>query len=411
MYNLTAEGKKYLKEGLPEMSLIRRISSKGGISMEEAKRIESFSIALQWAKKNNWVTIDKGVMKLTHHGQKALGQDYEAENALKNIEKGKVSKGMAELLLKRNLIQKVDEKLADLEKLKGKEIVNLTPDLIKTGLWKEVKFREYNVEWPGKKFYSGKRHPYRVFLKDLKAKMMSMGFKEMESRVLIQDFWNCDVLFMPQTHSARDIHDIFYVDAKHPSIGKEIAGKVKCEHEAHWKYKWDYEKSSRVLLMSQGTALSASHLPGLKIPGKYFSLAKVFRPDVVDATHLLEFYQLEGIVCDKSLNFRHLLGLLKQFATEIAGAQEVKFYPDYYPFTEPSVQMSAKHPELGWVELGGAGIFRKQVTRPFGIKEPVIAWGLGIDRLAMFNLKIKDIRELYSSNLKWLRENYYYAKD
>jgi len=186
---------------------------------------------------------------------------------------------------------------------------------------------------------------------------------------------------------------------------------VKGEHEKGWKYKWDYEKASRVLLMSQGTALSASHLPKVKIPGKYFSLAKVFRPDVVDATHLLEFYQLEGIICDKSLNFRNLLGLLKQFATEIAGAEQVKFYPDYYPFTEPSVQMSAKHPQLGWVELGGAGIFRKQVTRPFGIKEPVIAWGIGIDRLAMFNLNIKDIRELYSSNLKWLRENYYYAKN
>ncbi|MGC9310572.1 MAG: phenylalanine--tRNA ligase subunit alpha, partial [Candidatus Aenigmatarchaeota archaeon] len=269
----------------------------------------------------------------------------------------------------------------------------------------------YNVQFTGKKFYPGKRHPYVQFLRSLKEKLITLGFKEMDSMLAVQDFWNCDALFMPQTHSAREIHDIFMVDAKLPAVDKKLAEKVGAEHESCWKYKWSLERAQKCVLMSQGTALSAMQLQNLEIPGKYFSLAKVFRPDVVDATHLLEFYQLEGIVCDESMNFRHLLGLLKQFATEIAGAEKVKFYPDYYPFTEPSVQISAKHPNLGWVELGGAGIFRNEVTRPFGIDAPIIAWGVGIDRLAMFNLGITDIRELYSANLKWLRENYYYAKN
>jgi len=96
--------------------------------------------------------------------------------------------------------------------------------------------------------------------------------------------------------------------------------------------------------------------------------------------------------------------MLKHFAIEIAGAEEVKFFPDYYPFTEPSVQISAKHPQLGWIELGGAGIFRPEITQTLGIDTPVMAWGFGIDRLAMFKLGIKDIRYLFSQDLKWLRE-------
>jgi phenylalanyl-tRNA synthetase alpha chain len=125
---------------------------------------------------------------------------------------------------------------------------------------------------------------------------------------------------------------------------------------------------------------------------------------VIDATHGVEFNQTEGIVIDDSLTFKNLLGILKQFAQEFAGAEKIKFLPDYYPFTEPSVQMSAKHPDLGWIEFGGAGIFRPELTEPLGVKQPVIAWGIGVDRLAMFRLGLKDIRELFSQNLKWLRE-------
>jgi phenylalanyl-tRNA synthetase alpha chain len=119
--------------------------------------------------------------------------------------------------------------------------------------------------------------------------------------------------------------------------------------------------------------------------------------------HGVEFNQIEGIVLGEALNFRHLLGILKMFAIEIAGAKKVKFIPDYYPFTEPSCQLSALHPELGWIEFGGSGIFREELTKPLGVNVPVIAWGLGIDRLAMFKLGIRDIRELFSQNLEWLR--------
>ncbi|MFA4855652.1 MAG: phenylalanine--tRNA ligase subunit alpha, partial [archaeon] len=192
---------------------------------------------------------------------------------------------------------------------------------------------------------------------------------------------------------------------------KRIVEQVKACHENGWKtgskgwgYEWSEEIAKKVMPAAHGTAHSARQLvKGVEVPGKYFAIARCYRPDVVDASHLIEFNQMEGIIVGKDLNFRHLLGMLKDFAVEFGKAQEVKFLPDYYPFTEPSVQLSAKHPKLGWIELGGAGIFRPELTLPLGTKEPVLAWGIGIDRLAMLALGIKDIRQLFSQDLAWLR--------
>ena len=132
-------------------------------------------------------------------------------------------------------------------------------------------------------------------------------------------------------------------------------------------------------------------------------MARCFRPDTVDATHACDFFQCEGIALGEEINFRTLLGLLKLFATEVAKAEEVKFVPAYFPFTEPSVEAHIRHPRLGWIELGGAGIFRPEVTYPLGVTAPVLAWGLGLDRMAMVALKINDIRELFSRDLDALR--------
>ena len=142
----------------------------------------------------------------------------------------------------------------------------------------------------------------------------------------------------------------------------------------------------------------------LKIPGKYFGITKCFRYDVIDATHLPDFYQTEGIVVEQGLSFGHLKGLLKMFAEEFAKSDTIKIRPAYFPFTEPSAELFAKHPDLGWVELGGAGVFRPELTAPLGVKEPVIAWGMGVDRIGMFNLGIKDIRDLYSHDLDTLKK-------
>jgi phenylalanyl-tRNA synthetase alpha chain len=254
-----------------------------------------------------------------------------------------------------------------------------------------------------------------VFDLDASRNFLKKYKKPLEGPLIETEFWNFDALFQPQDHPARDWFSTFTLS--YPKYGKlpkrEIVERVKACHENGWKtgstgwrYKWSHEKASRLMPRAHGTCLSARTLASLpEIPGKYFAIAKCFRPDVIDPMHHIEFNQVEGIVLGESLTFKHLLGVLKMFAEEIAGAKEVRFIPDYYPFTECSVQTSCKHPALGWIEIGGAGIFREEVTYPLGIKVPVIAWGLGIDRLAMFKLNINDIRELlYSRNLDWLRK-------
>ena len=170
-----------------------------------------------------------------------------------------------------------------------------------------------------------------------------------------------------------------------------------------WNYAFDKDFTRRLILRSQGTVMSAKTLPHAKIPGKYFGILRCFRYDKVDATHLSDFYQTEGIILGEHVNLRTLLGMLEMFAIEVAGAKEVKYVPGYFPFTEPSIEVHIKHPVLGWFELGGSGIFRPEVTSSLGVDVPVAAWGLGIDRMALMALGLNDLRELFSYDIENVR--------
>jgi len=411
MYKLTEEGKKYLKEGLPEKNLITLLKERKKVEIREIEnKIENFAIAIQWAKKRNWVMAVQGEIELIKEPE-----SYPEEIALSNISEDKeVSEALLSNLIQRGLIIKEREDIVKVaEKSIGKEITNLTPELIKTGLWKKVILKPYNVEATGKRIYPGKRQPYLQFVSQLKKKLVELGFREMVGPIIETEFWNFDALFQPQNHPARDWANTYQL--KNPRYGKlpdKIADKIGKVHEngwitgsRGWWYKWDPKKAMQLMPRAHGTCLSARTLAEKPdIPGKYFAMARCYRPDVLDATHLIEFNQAEGIILDESLTFRSLLGILEMFAREIAGAKKVKFLPDYYPFTEPSVQLSAMHPEMGWIEFGGSGIFREELTKPLGIDVPVIAWGIGVDRLAMFKLGIEDMRYLFAPDLKWLRE-------
>ncbi|HXX75209.1 MAG TPA: phenylalanine--tRNA ligase subunit alpha [Nitrospiraceae bacterium] len=295
----------------------------------------------------------------------------------------------------------------------AEEVSQLSPELLKDGSWRTKRFRKYTISLRAPRMAPGKRHPYREFLDAVKTKLVSMGFQEMRGSLVETEFWNMDALFMPQFHPARDIHDVYFV--KEPKLANAIAepflSRVAQTHQdggdtgsAGWGYRFDLKQARRLMLRSQGTAVSAHTLASRpSIPGKYFSIARCFRYDQVDATHATDFFQVEGIVLGEDINFRTLLGLLNLFAREVAQAREVKFLPAYFPFTEPSVEMHVRHPRLGWMELGGAGLFRQEVTLPLGVKVPVIAWGLGLDRMAMVALGIHDIRELFTDNLELIR--------
>lgn len=408
---LTEEGKQYLERGLPEKNLVELLK-KGPVNFNNAqKRIQNFPIALQWAKKNNWIEIKQGKISLVK-----IPEDIPEQQALFKISQRRereVSEELIKKLIQRNLVEEERETLEiKAKRLVGQEVTNIAPELIKTGLWKEVRFRPYNVEVVGKRIYLGKRQPYNQFLQRVRQKLIELGFKEMTGPTIELEFWNFDALFQPQNHPARDWTQTYSL--KQPKFGelsdKKLMDNVRAAHEvgvsggSGWGYKWNPKKALQLMPRAHGTCLSARTLASkLEISGKYFAISRCYRPDVIDAIHGVEFNQVEGIVLDESLNFKNLLALLEMFAKEIAGAKKVKFINDYYPFTEPSVQLSALHPQLGWIEFAGSGIFREELTKPLGIDIPVIAWGIGIDRLAMFKLGINDIRYLFSQNLDWLR--------
>jgi len=300
----------------------------------------------------------------------------------------------------------------------GEETGALTAEMLADGSWKGKTFRSYNVKVPPTRLTPGRTNPYAQFLEDVKDNLASLGFEEFDGPLVETEFWNSDALFMPQFHSARDIHDSYSIaDAANPGqiahakmIDEPWLSNVAAAHEnggttgsRGWSYAFDRDFTKRLILRSQGTVLSAKQLPTAKIPGKYFGIVRCFRYDHVDASHLPDFYQTEGIVLGENVNLRTLLGMLEMFAREVAGAKEVKYVPGYFPFTEPSVEVHIKHPVLGWFELGGSGIFRPEVTASLGVDVPVAAWGLGIDRMAMMALGISDIRELFSYDIENIR--------
>jgi len=427
MYKLTEEGEKYITRFLPEKGLLKFIGA--GRSLEEVKNFENAEIAIGWAKKNNWIKIENNFVELTEEGRNALFTKTKLEIAMDEIRKRGYSDDneSIKVLISRRLIEEVKEpkirkKLSIFDKIKmifskkkedTSEIAQLTPDLIKSGKWKESKFRRYDINAPAPKVYAGKKQPYMQFIEDIRLRLIGLGFKEMRGPLVETFFWNMDALFMPQDHPGRSIHDVLIL--KNPSKGilpdKNLVAKVKATHEGGWITEstgwggvWSEEEASKLLLRSQTTSVSARTLYEKgDVPGKYFTIHRNFRHDIIDYKHLADFDQCEGIVVGENLTFRHLLGFLKEIS-DAMGIEKIKFKPGYFPFTSPSVELYAYFPKVGWIESGGAGMLRPEVLRPLGIeKSQVLAWGLGIGRLGMIKLEVDDIRMLYSEDLEWLR--------
>jgi len=412
MYQLTEEGRDYLKNGLPERRILEILKERK-INITEIRAIPRAHIGVAWAKKNGWVQFEGEMISITESGLKALESKSALEEGLEEIDKiGSIDEGRLQVLTSRQL---VEEKRGPVQHIA--EIAQLTPDLIITGRWKMIPFRKYDVSTPAPVIYPGKKQAYKAFLDEVKEELVSMGFKEMEGPFVENSFFNCDALFMPQDHPARGIHDVYFVKGDRKSDlsrYSQFVSNVKKVQETGgntgstgWGVPFSEETSRTLMLRSHGTALSSRMLinKDLEVPGKYFGVARVFRPDVIDATHLIELNQLEGIVIDKGVNFRKLLGMLEMFAKKVANAKKIRFVPGYYPFTEPTIVGYIYSPGMKkWVEVLPGGVFRPEVTAPLGIKEPVIAWGIGIDRLFMIKEGINDIRDLFSSDIDWLRK-------
>ena len=423
-YKLSKFGQMYLKDPFPEELVLTVLSNDKMLLSDFRKELgEKSAFIFGYAMKNKLIEVQgEYVVKTSnlrdfgfetmHNALQTLGDGNELED-----------KKLIDNLLKMNLLEayfksdyfvsknELGDKYTNLEM--SQTVTYLTSDMLKTGDYKNVKFKPYNVVANVENQDMGKYQPYARFLNLMKQKLVSIGFEEMPSDLITTEFHNFDIPFQPQNHPARTWTDTYSL--KRPVKGelpeKRIVDAVRNAHETGgdtgskgWGYKWSEDIARKLMPAAHGTAYSARLLSqGVESPKKYFALSRVYRPDVLDATHLSEFNQLEGFVIGK-VNIKNLLGLLEQFAKEIAGAEEIKFTPCYYPFTEPSVSLHAKHPKLGWVELGGAGVFRPEFIETLGYKDDkVLAWGLGIDRLAMFNLGLTDIRDLFSSKIDLLR--------
>ena len=431
---LTDEGRRYVREGLPERRLIRALEELGGearprdIKAEARLSDEELAIALGWARRRKWILIERGVLRLLKVPEKAP-----EEEVLELLASGPIvvdeltRRGLQDvlpILKKRGLIDIVEEtkKLLELteagqralkELRPVEEISQLTPELIISGRWRHVRFKRFNVEAPGMPVYPGRLHPVQEVIEEIREIFLEMGFEEVRGPLVETAFWNFDALFTPQDHPAREMHDTFYL--AEPTEGDlprlELVEAVAKTHENGWRtgstgwgYKWSPDEARRLVMRTHTTATTIRYLAEHPEPPVWvFSVDRVYRNERVDYKHLAEFYQIEGIVMDVGVGLRDLMGILAEFYRKL-GFEKVRFWPSYFPYTEPSLQSTVYSPELGaWIELCGAGVFRPEVVRPFGVKHPVLAWGGGLERLVMLKLGVKDIRTLYRNELSWLR--------
>ncbi len=420
---LDFEGKDYLVNGFPERRVLELLKeSKTIAELDDRLSHDIVKIAIVWLKKLNAISIKEGRLELTKAGQDYLKKKMPQESVLELIAHKKIiPKEMAQeidYLKKRGSILEFREHTEREMELTGrgreiikkgivleKEISQLTPELLATGRWKDVKLREYEVEVPAPIVYGGRRHPFRKMIDNMRDVFIELGFREIKGPIVESSFWNFDALFVPQDHPSREMQDTFYV--KNMTSGKpaeRYLDNVKKVHEDSWKYRWDVKKALELVLRTHTTATTCRELTKAReLPIKVFSIDKVFRNEVIDYKHLAEFYQVEGIVIDKKATLVDLLGILKEFYSKL-GFDKIRFQPSFFPYTEPSVEVQIYHEKKKrWLELGGAGVFRKEVVRPLGIEANVLAWGLGGERPFFIKKELDDIRTIYKNSMEWIR--------
>jgi len=409
-YGRTAEGEQYAREGLPERQLLGAFDQRTELRTLQAHPLARIGIG--WLRRKGWVTIQDGIVEKS--GDASRGDD---EIALEDPVAGR--KGLGDLL-KRGLLHEEEsvfytvaitregERLTEAGLDVEDEVGTLTRDLITSGRWRGRRLRRYSIATPPRRIVPGKMHPYQQIIDEMRDTLLHMGFTEIAGDVTQSAFWNFDALFQPQDHPAREMQDTFYLGERQEL--PEGYTRVRDMHingagtsSSGWGGEWSEDKARQCVLRTHTTSLSIQHLvEHPEPPVKAFCIGRVYRREAIDPTHTPEFEQLEGIVMDADVNFRHLLGYLREFYAGM-GFEEVRFRPGYFPYTEPSVEPEVHIDGLGWVELGGAGIFRQEVTAPWNIRYPVLAWGLGVSRVAMLKLGLRDLRMLYKSDIDWIR--------
>ncbi|MFB6136835.1 MAG: phenylalanine--tRNA ligase subunit alpha [Halobacteriaceae archaeon] len=301
----------------------------------------------------------------------------------------------------------------------GEGVGQITPELLTTGEWRDAEFESYDVTADAPEVTPGAVHPLRAMAERVKEVLVGMGFQEMEGPHVDADFWINDCLFMPQDHPARTHWDRFALErpAAVDDLPADLVERVEGAHREGvgadgegYHSPWEESFASALALRGHTTSLSARHLAGvargdLEPPQRFFSVEKAYRNDTLDATHLLEFFQIEGWVMAEELSVRDLMGTFREFYRQF-GITDLEFKPTYNPYTEPSFELFGRHPETDeLIEIGNSGIFRPEMLDPLGVEADVMAWGLALERLLMLVTGAEDIRDVHGTlvDLAFLR--------
>ncbi|XP_011307108.1 phenylalanine--tRNA ligase alpha subunit isoform X1 [Fopius arisanus] len=409
----TAEGEHVIEHGSHEAAVYKAVPEGGILQAEIMKSVPYAKVGFSKAMVAGWIKLDKGSGKPTVTRNVPSIEDT-TQVHLKNIEslsdsiraEYKKRKLLQEIVIKSVIVRKGMNFVTKIEKQEA----DLTADLLVNNSWKEKKFKPYNFDALGAALDVGHLHPLLKVRTEFRKIFLEMGFTEMPTNNFVESsFWNFDALFQPQQHPARDAHDTFFIsDPKLTTeFPQEYLEKVKEVHSnggygsEGYRYSWKIEEAQKNLLRTHTTAVSARMLYKLMQGGefrpvRYFSIDRVFRNETLDATHLAEFHQVEGVVADYNLTLGDLIGTLYEFFKKL-GIDKLEFKPAYNPYTEPSMEIFCFHEGLGkWIEIGNSGVFRPEMLLPMGLPKNVnvIAWGLSLERPTMIKYKLNNIRDL-----------------
>uniref|UniRef100_A0A8I5UQ62 Phenylalanine--tRNA ligase alpha subunit n=1 Tax=Pongo abelii TaxID=9601 RepID=A0A8I5UQ62_PONAB len=422
-WELTAEGEEIAREGSHEARVFRSIPPEG-LAQSELMRLPSGKVGFSKAMSNKWIRVDKSAADGPRVFRVVDSMEDEVQRRLQLVRGGQAEKlGEKERseLRKRKLLAEVILKTYWVSKGSAfstsisKQETELSPEMISSGSWRDRPFKPYNFLAHGVLPDSGHLHPLLKVRSQFRQIFLEMGFTEMPTDNFIESsFWNFDALFQPQQHPARDQHDTFFLrdPAEALQLPMDYVQRVKRTHSQGgygsqgYKYNWKLDEARKNLLRTHTTSASARALYRLAqkkpfTPVKYFSIDRVFRNETLDATHLAEFHQIEGVVADHGLTLGHLMGVLREFFTKL-GITQLRFKPAYNPYTEPSMEVFSYHQGLKkWVEVGNSGVFRPEMLLPMGLPEnvSVIAWGLSLERASCQLTVLEGKSGLYFSSL------------